>query len=66
MIDLSLINKQTELSVYDVLGRKLLQKKLQGETLHSLYLTFATDILIVRLSNPDGRICRKLMPLFIQ
>jgi hypothetical protein len=61
MIDLSLISNETQLSVCDILGRTLLQRKLQGETLHTLYLTCGTDILMVTLTNPDGRLCRKLL-----
>jgi hypothetical protein len=61
IIDLSMINGETEVMVCDILGRSLLQKMLQGEALHELSINSETQMLIVRLKNHKGMVCRKLM-----
>jgi hypothetical protein len=61
IIDLTLISKETEAFVYDIMGRLLLQQKLQGETRHDFAINTDTQILIVYLKNPDGSLCQKLL-----
>ena len=61
IVDLTLISKETDLFVYDIMGRLLLQQKLQGEIRHYLNFNAHTQILIVYLKNPDGSLCRKLL-----
>ena len=61
IVDLTLINKETNVLVYDIMGRLLLSEKLQGETQHKLNLNSDTKILIVKLTNPDGSLYRKLL-----
>ncbi len=61
MADLTFVSRETEILVCDVLGRKLLQKQLQGGTLYALPLALTADILTVTLSNADGRLSRKLI-----
>jgi len=61
IIDLKLVRKETMVMVYDVLGRKLLQQELPGETLHNLGLNVPRQILVVFLKNPDGGFSRKLV-----
>ena len=61
IIDLKLVRKETTVMVYDVLGRKLLQRELQGDTQHNLSLSAPKQILIVYLKNPDGSFSRKLV-----
>ncbi len=61
MAGLTFVSRETEILVCDVLGRKLLQKQLQGGTLHALPLALTADILIVTLSNSDGRLSWKLI-----
>ena len=61
IIDLSLINSETEVIICDILGRPLLRKMLQREALNDLWINSETQMLIVCLKNLNGVICRKLM-----
>jgi hypothetical protein len=61
IVDLTLISKETDVFVCDILGRVLLQQKLQGEIRHNLTINTSTQILIVYLKNPDGNLSRKLL-----
>jgi len=60
IIDLLSVSTETDAFVYDIMGRKLLQRKLQGETQHTLNFKTGTQIIIVQLKNKHGSICRKL------
>ncbi len=60
MVDLSVVGGETEAFVYDAIGRILLQKTLQGSTLHELNINSSTQILLVQLRNKQGNLCRKL------
>jgi len=61
IIDLTLIDKETDLSVYNSMGELLLQQKLQGTSVRKFDLDFHTQILIVHLKNPDGSLSKKLL-----
>jgi hypothetical protein len=61
IIDLSMINGETEVMVCDIIGRPLLRKMIQGEALHELSINSETQMLIIRLKNHEGMVCRKLM-----
>ena len=61
IVDLTMISQETEIMVYDFIGRLLLQKKLQGETRHSISVNTKSQLLIVVLKNPKGNLCRKLI-----
>ena len=61
IVDLTLVSEDTEVFVYDLMGRKLLQQKLQGKIQHDLSLNANTQILIFSLKNPKGNISRKLL-----
>ena len=61
IIDLVLVPEETEVFVYDLMGRLLLQQKLAGEIQHKLNLITDTQILIVFLKNQNGTLCRKLL-----
>jgi hypothetical protein len=61
MAGLTFVSRETEILACNMLGRKLLQKQLQEETLYALPLALTADILIVTLSNADGRLSRKLI-----
>lgn len=61
IVDLTLVSEETEVFVYDLMGRKLLQQKLQGKTEHNLSLNANTQILIFSLKNPNGNISQKLL-----
>jgi hypothetical protein len=60
VIDLTLVSGNTETYVYDIMGRLLLHKKLQGETLHNLNLNAQTQIVVVTLKNPAGGLTQKV------
>lgn len=60
VVDLTAVDKDTEVLVYDILGRKLLQQKLKGKTLHHLSVNNQVQVAIVHLSNPDGGHVQKL------
>jgi hypothetical protein len=61
IIDLSMINEETEVMVCDIMGRPLLRKMIQGEALYELSINSETQMLIVRLKNHNGMVCRKLL-----
>lgn len=60
MIDLTLIDTQSEVYVYDALGRLLVQKTVQGLTEHAIPVSAKSQILIVKLINSQGCISKKL------
>jgi len=60
LIDLTSINIATDAFVYDILGRLLLQRKLQGEIIHHITLDISSQILVVYLKNSDGSLSQKL------
>ena len=60
VIDLSLIAKDCRMYVYDALGRILLQGTVQAESTQRFSLMLKSQIIIVRLENPQGTISRKL------
>jgi len=61
IVDLSSIIQDTEVSVYDILGRKIFQEKLQGKIKHTLNFKTGRQVLIVSLKNPDGSLSRKII-----
>jgi hypothetical protein len=61
VIDLTLVNKETDVSVYDMMGRKLLKIKLEGQSLHKFDINAHTELLMVFLTNMDGSVCQKVM-----
>lgn len=61
IIDLVLVPDETEVAVYDVLGRNVFKQKLQGGGRYSLNLNIPTELLVVRLKNLNGSFCQKLL-----
>jgi hypothetical protein len=61
VIDLSQVNLETEVMVSDLMGRVLLQTKLQGETHNNLTVNAKSGILLVCLKNQAMNLCRKVM-----
>lgn len=47
VVDLTLISGQTEVNIYDMLGRKILSKNLQGQTIHYLPIIVKSQVYIV-------------------
>lgn len=60
IVDLKLINKETDVFAYDIMGRILLQQKLQGGIQHNFNINTHTQMLIGYLKKPDGSLFRKL------
>ncbi len=61
IIDLVLVPEETDAFVYDLTGRLLLQKTLQGEIRHILPFNAEAQLLVVHLKNSSGKLCRKLL-----
>jgi hypothetical protein len=61
IINLTQISEETELLVFDVLGRKLIEQKLQGKIQHTIKFKVDTKVLMVTLKNPNGTFSRKLV-----
>ena len=61
IIDLLSVQAETEVFIYDEMGRTLLQQKLQGAIKHTLNFKGGSQFLIVCLKNQDGSLCRKLL-----
>jgi hypothetical protein len=61
IIDLTLIDKETNVFVYDILGRKIIQQKLQGQVRHTFDFNPGIKVVVVKLNNPDGSLSRKIL-----
>jgi len=59
-IDLTLVNSETTILIYDALGRVLLKKDLQGLVEHKLGIKVPPQILLIQLQNQQGSISRKV------
>ncbi len=60
IIDLSSVQNETSVMIYDLLGRLIVQKRLQGSTQHKLKINLPPQVLIVKLINPQGYLTRKV------
>jgi hypothetical protein len=60
VIDLTQVDKETEFFVYDLLGRLILQEKLQGGIKHNINLNAHFQILIISLKNTDRLLNQKI------
>jgi hypothetical protein len=60
ILDLTLISKETDATVYDIMGRLLWKQKLQGKTTHEQIIDSNTQLVIVKLVNEDGSLSQKL------
>jgi len=61
IIDLTLISEETDLFVYDLTGRLILQEKIQGNATHKFEINHKTQLLLVYLKNPAGSLIQKLL-----
>ena len=61
IVDLTSIDKETDLMVYNIMGKLVLQEKLLGEIQHAIDLNANMQILFVYLKNPDGSLTQKLL-----
>jgi autotransporter-associated beta strand protein len=60
-VDLKGINGQTEIKLFDIAGKLILQKYLEGSGLTKLDLNLATQILLVNLTNEKGASSTKVL-----
>ena len=61
VIDLNLVKDNTDLSIYDILGRIILQKNLQGGLQNQIYLNLPPQVLIISLKNTKGTLEKKFV-----
>lgn len=61
VVDMTMVSVESELTVFDLTGRKLLQASLHGETKHFFSPDSKPKILIVVLKNQNGKVCRKII-----
>lgn len=61
VVDLELVTGETNVEVFDLMGRKIMQGKVQGEAIHKLNLDAKTGVVIVVLKNPGGMLSQKVM-----
>jgi hypothetical protein len=60
-VDLTLIENQTTITVYDILGRMLLNKKVQGKKIHRLLINLQNGIYIVKVNENEKSMSRKIL-----
>ncbi|MDP3916366.1 MAG: hypothetical protein Q8R96_21780 [Bacteroidota bacterium] len=60
VIDLTLVYDRTEVKVVDILGRTILQKELNGSSIHRLDLNVRSQIVIVYAKTNKAMLSRKL------
>jgi hypothetical protein len=60
-VDLKGINGQTEIKLFDISGKLILEKYLEGGVLTKLDLNLAPQILLVRLTNVKGASSTKVL-----
>lgn len=61
VVDLKAVSNQTEVKLFDITGKLILRKKLDGSKVHELELNLATQILLIRLSNEKGTFNTKVL-----
>lgn len=60
VLDLTLVDDQTEVKVVDILGRTILQKSLTGNSIHKLDINVRSQIVIVCAKTNKAMLSRKL------
>ena len=61
VLDLTQVTGNTRVSICDLLGRKLYESQVMGETQHTLNFTIGTQLLIIQLQNSTGQFVRKIL-----
>ncbi len=61
VVDVTTVNVQSNMTVFDFNGRMLFKDKLNGNTVHYIPLNAKSQMLIVRLETQAGVITRKVM-----
>jgi len=60
-VDLTLVEGQTDIKVYDMLGRLLVDKKVEGKMIHSFAIKVKNEVYIVLASSKGKSISRKVL-----
>jgi hypothetical protein len=61
IVDLSVVNVDTEVICFDVLGKLLLRADLEGQKVHKLAINSATQMLLIHLKNENGEVKTKVL-----
>ncbi|MBT8317284.1 hypothetical protein [Lutibacter sp.] len=61
IVDLSIVPEQTEVVIYDMLGRSVINESLQGETIHRLFIHSKNQIYIVSAKSENKIIRKKVL-----
>lgn len=61
VIDLTLISEETELYVYDLVGRLVLQGKLTANSIHPIDFSICSQMVLIYLRNQSGSLKQKLV-----
>jgi hypothetical protein len=61
IVDLTLVGMESEIYIYDLMGRLILHKILQAEIEHNLRINTNSKILLVYLKNSVGSLSRKIL-----
>ncbi|WP_111707883.1 GEVED domain-containing protein [Lutibacter citreus] len=61
IVDLTLVKKKTDISIYDMLGKLLLQTKVSGGEIHKLSVSKTNQVLIVKAKNVQNSINKKIV-----
>jgi len=61
IVDLTLVPEQTEVVIYDMLGKRVLNKNLQGQTIHRLLVTSKSQIYIVSVKSVNKSTIKKVV-----
>ncbi|TDE01586.1 ice-binding family protein [Flavobacterium hiemivividum] len=60
-VDLTLVEGQTDIKVYDMLGRLLVDKKVEGKMIHSFAIKVKNEVYIVLANSKGKSISRKVL-----
>ena len=61
LVDLTKLTGDSRVLVYNVIGQKLYEQQLAGETQHTLNFNPGSQLLIIQLQNPMGQLVRKIV-----
>jgi len=61
IVDLTLVPEQTEVVIYDMLGRRVLNQNLEGQTVHHLLVNSKNQIYIVVAKSVNKHVRKKLL-----
>jgi len=61
ILDLSLVPEQTEVKIYDMLGRIILHKMVEGNTIHHLPISIKGQVYIVLAKSENQSITKKVL-----